>query len=141
MERRRFHRSMQIGTYVGMIPSVQSSLHAQLAMNTDGPMSTAALVGRLNRQLYENTPADKYATFYCGIYDEQTSRLSYTNAGHLPPILLRGGNAMRLETSNTVVGMFPTVLTKKVWSSFYLATFSLPSLMVSRNRRTPMENN
>jgi sigma-B regulation protein RsbU (phosphoserine phosphatase) len=90
-----------------LMASVQSSLHAQLAMNSDGPVSTAALVGRLNRQLYENTPEDKYATFYCGMYDEQTSRLSYTNAGHLPPILLRGGSAMRLETSNTVVGMFP----------------------------------
>jgi sigma-B regulation protein RsbU (phosphoserine phosphatase) len=90
-----------------LMASVQSSLHAQLAMKTDGPVSTAALVGRLNRQLYENTPAEKYATFYCGIYDEQTSRLSYTNAGHLPPILLRGGNAMRLETRDTVVGMFP----------------------------------
>jgi len=89
-----------------LMASVQSSLHAQLAMNTDGPVSTAALVGRLNRQLYENTPAEKYATFYCGIYDEQTSRLSYTNAGHLPPILLRGGKALRLETSGTVVGMF-----------------------------------
>jgi phosphoserine phosphatase RsbU/P len=89
-----------------LMASVQSSLHAQLAVNTDGPVSTAALVGRLNRQLYENTPEEKYATFYCGIYNEQTSRLSYTNAGHLPPILLRGGNAMRLETSGTVVGMF-----------------------------------
>jgi sigma-B regulation protein RsbU (phosphoserine phosphatase) len=89
-----------------LMASVQSSLHAQLAMNTDGPVSTAALVGRLNRQLYENTPEEKYATFYCGIYDEQTSRLSYTNAGHLPPILLRGGKALRLETSGTVVGMF-----------------------------------
>jgi sigma-B regulation protein RsbU (phosphoserine phosphatase) len=89
-----------------LMASVQSSLHAQLAMNSDGPVSTAALVGRLNRQLYENTPEEKYATFYCGIYDEQTSRLSYTNAGHLPPILLRGGNALRLETSGTVVGMF-----------------------------------
>jgi len=89
-----------------LMASVQSSLHAQLAMNTDGPVSTAALVGRLNRQLYENTPEEKYATFYCGIYDEQTSRLSYTNAGHLPPIVLRGGKALRLETSGTVVGMF-----------------------------------
>jgi sigma-B regulation protein RsbU (phosphoserine phosphatase) len=90
-----------------LMASLQSSLHAQLAMNTNGRVSTAALVGRLNRQLYLNTPEEKYATFYCGIYDEQTSRLSYTNAGHLPPILLRGGNAMRLETSGTVVGMFP----------------------------------
>ena len=89
-----------------LMASVQSSVHAQLAVNTDGPVSTAALVRHLNRQLFANTPEEKYATFYCGIYDEQTSRLSYTNAGHLPPILLRGGKAMRLETSGTVVGMF-----------------------------------
>jgi len=89
-----------------LMASVQSSLHAQLAASSGGSVSTAELVGRLSRQLYDNTPAEKYATFYFGIYDERTSRLSYTNAGHLPPILLRDGNAMRLEASGTVVGMF-----------------------------------
>jgi phosphoserine phosphatase RsbU/P len=90
-----------------LMASVQSSLHAQLAMDTDTEVSTATLVTRLNRQLYASTPAEKYATFYCAVFDERNSRLSYTNAGHLAPILIRNGEALRLESNGTIVGMFP----------------------------------
>ena len=90
-----------------LMASVQSSLHAQLAMGANGGLSTASLVAQLNRQLYENTAPEKYATFYCGIYDEQNGRLAYTNAGHLAPILIRRGKITRLESNGTVVGMFP----------------------------------
>jgi sigma-B regulation protein RsbU (phosphoserine phosphatase) len=38
---------------------------------------------------------------------DQTNRLSYTNAGHLAPILIRQGEVLRLESNGTVVGMFP----------------------------------
>src|SRR5262245_6883372 len=75
-------------------------------MVNDADLSTATLVTRLNRQLYENTPPEKYATFYCAVYDDQNSRLSYTNAGHLAPILIRKGQVLRLESNGTVVGMF-----------------------------------
>jgi sigma-B regulation protein RsbU (phosphoserine phosphatase) len=63
--------------------------------------------GGLNRQLYRNTPPEKYATFYCAVYDDTRSRLTYTNAGHRAPILIRNGEAMRLESNGTVVGIFP----------------------------------
>lgn len=69
--------------------------------------STAHLVEQLNRQLHCNTSAEKYATFYFGLYDEQSSLLTYTNAGHPPPILLRNGEAQCLEVTGTIVGAFP----------------------------------
>ena len=90
-----------------LMASVQASLHAQLSMGTGSDVSTSALVTRLNRQLYANTPPEKYATFYCAVYDARNSRLSYTNAGHLAPILIRNGEVLRLESNGTVVGIFP----------------------------------
>jgi sigma-B regulation protein RsbU (phosphoserine phosphatase) len=90
-----------------LMASVQSSLHAQLKMPANGGLSTATLVARLNRQLYESTPPEKYATFYCGLYDDQNGLLAYTNAGHLAPILIRHQDVMRLESNGMVVGMFP----------------------------------
>lgn len=69
--------------------------------------STAELVGHLNEQLYAYTSPEKYATFYLAIYDEETGLLTYTNAGHLPPVLVRDGEATRLNVDGTVVGAFP----------------------------------
>jgi sigma-B regulation protein RsbU (phosphoserine phosphatase) len=65
------------------------------------------MVAQLNRQLYANTAPEKYATFFFGVYEEQSRVLTYTNGGHLPPLLLRDGNALRLEVTGTVVGAFP----------------------------------
>jgi phosphoserine phosphatase RsbU/P len=90
-----------------LMASVQSSLHAQLTMGKNGAVSPATVVSRLNRQLYENTPPEKYATFYCGLYDDQCGSLAYTNAGHLAPILIRQRNVIRLESNGMAVGMFP----------------------------------
>lgn len=90
-----------------LMAAVQASVHAQLSMGDGAGISTATLVTRLNRQLYDNTPPEKYATFYCAFYDDRHGRLSYTNAGHLPPILIRNGEVIRLETNGTVVGIFP----------------------------------
>jgi len=70
-------------------------------------MSTSLLVDRLNKQLFADTAPEKYATFYLGVYDADTSTLTYTNAGHLPPILIRNGTAERLEVNGMVVGAFP----------------------------------
>jgi phosphoserine phosphatase RsbU/P len=98
-----------------LMASVQSALHAQIAalgygvpsVNPAAAPSTATLVARLNRQLYANTSSAKYATFYCAVYDDDSGQLSYTNAGHLPPILVRDGKASRLEVNGMVVGVFP----------------------------------
>src|SRR5262249_23937466 len=38
---------------------------------------------------------------------EPTNTLTYTNAGHLAPILLRGSTVQTLESTGTVVGAFP----------------------------------
>jgi serine phosphatase RsbU (regulator of sigma subunit) len=44
-------------------------------------------MGAISPQRYENTPPEKYATFFCSVYDDETGRFIYTNAGHLKPIL------------------------------------------------------
>jgi sigma-B regulation protein RsbU (phosphoserine phosphatase) len=70
-------------------------------------ISTSAMVSQLNQHLYEFTAAEKYATFLFAVYEPATSMLTYTNAGHLPPILVRDGRCSRLEVNGTVVGAFP----------------------------------
>ena len=70
-------------------------------------VSPAALLSLLNHQLYESTPPEKYATLFLGIYDGRHRRLTYSNGGHLPPILInKSGTIRRLEAGGTVVGLF-----------------------------------
>jgi sigma-B regulation protein RsbU (phosphoserine phosphatase) len=73
------------------------------------PRSPRQSSSNLNRQLYANTTAEKYATFYFAMYDDTTHMLRYTNAGHLAPILLRGSEVTTLDSTGTVVGAFPLV--------------------------------
>ena len=69
--------------------------------------SPATLLTLLNHQLYESTPAAKYATLFLGTYDGATRRLHYANGGHLPPILIsEDGSSQLLSCGGTVVGLF-----------------------------------
>ena len=70
-------------------------------------VSPAALLGLLNHQLYESTPAEKYATLFLGIYHGREHQLTYSNGGHLPPIIMgQDGAIRRLDCGGTVVGLF-----------------------------------
>jgi len=94
-----------------LMASIQSALHAQLKFSgaSHPVLSTAVLMALISQQLYENTPPEKYATFFCSVYDDETGRLTYTNAGHLKPILVREGQATTLEGDGMVVGLLPNV--------------------------------
>jgi len=70
-------------------------------------ISTRQVVSDLNVQLHATTAVEKFATFCFGLYDERTSVFTYTNAGHLPPVLIRNGDAQRLDVNGMVVGAFP----------------------------------
>ena len=73
----------------------------------DGALAPGMLMSTLNYQLYRATPAEKYATMFLGYYDAGSRTLTYSNAGHLPPMLLdNDGRVTRLQPSGTVVGLF-----------------------------------
>ena len=93
-----------------LMAAIQSIMRAQLShVETGGCIDTSRVVSLLNRQLYASTSPEKYATFFFAIYDEESRVLNYTNAGHLPPILVSGGTTRLLEVTGTVVGAFPMV--------------------------------
>jgi sigma-B regulation protein RsbU (phosphoserine phosphatase) len=103
-----------------LMASIQSIMRTQLAAglersaavgngHTTTRVSTSGIVAQLNRQLYASTAPEKYATFFFGVYEENSRILTYTNAGHLPPLLLRGTQSLLLEVTGTVVGAFPSI--------------------------------
>ena len=66
------------------------------------------ICARLSRQLYRRTPPEKYATAFLGILEPETGRLRYTNAGHNPPLVLRGsGTVEELGSTGVPLGLLP----------------------------------
>jgi phosphoserine phosphatase RsbU/P len=75
----------------------------------NGDLSPAAVMSLLNRQLFNSTPLEKYATLFFSTYDGRSRTLSYCNAGHLAPLVLHAEGMTRLDVGGTVVGLFDSV--------------------------------
>ena len=67
---------------------VQASLRSQA-----GSVPPCDLVASMNRLLYRSAARNRFATFFYAEFDEPTGRLTYVNAGHNPPLLLRAASS------------------------------------------------
>jgi phosphoserine phosphatase RsbU/P len=85
-----------------LMSNVQATVRALAA---ESPLDLAA---KLNASLVRNSAPGKFVTFFHGQIDVPCRTLSYTNAGHCAPILIRAsGEVERLEASGAVLGVFP----------------------------------
>jgi sigma-B regulation protein RsbU (phosphoserine phosphatase) len=69
-----------------LMSTVQASLRCQLM---SGEKSLADVVSSMNRLLQRSTGDASYATFFLAQFDNRTHGLTYVNAGHNPPMLVR----------------------------------------------------
>lgn len=85
-------------------------IEVQIETAADQPileLAPAQWLELLNTHLFRSTPASKYATLFLGEYSGATRTLTYSNGGHLAPLILSpDGNLRRLETGGMVVGLF-----------------------------------
>jgi phosphoserine phosphatase RsbU/P len=87
---------------------LMASLHASLrGQALVAQMSAQSVVENLSRFTYAATQTNRYATFFYSVYDPEKRSLTYVNAGHNPPILLRSLECIRLEAGGPPVGLLP----------------------------------
>ncbi|MEK6396637.1 MAG: PP2C family protein-serine/threonine phosphatase [Terriglobus sp.] len=68
--------------------------------------SPGRILALLNRHLYRSTQPEKYATLFLAHYDDRSGRLTYSNAGQLPPFVMKlDGTVCPLDKGGTVVGL------------------------------------
>jgi serine phosphatase RsbU (regulator of sigma subunit) len=72
-----------------------------------GHSPSAALVA-LNETLIRKAVEARFATLFYGVLSDQ-GNLTYTNAGHNPPIVLGTSGLRRLSSGGTIVGIFPDI--------------------------------
>lgn len=89
-----------------VMSTLQATLHALLM----GVHSFERMIERLNGMVLEFTGGAHYVTMFLALLDSESRRMHYINAGHNPPVILRGdGRTEQLESGGTVVGLLPRV--------------------------------
>jgi sigma-B regulation protein RsbU (phosphoserine phosphatase) len=85
-----------------------SSLQAALKPLMWQRLAPRELCHRLNRILCDLTPLGKFISFFYAVLDRVDHRLTYCNAGHNPPLLIRAnGTSTELKAARAVLGQFP----------------------------------
>jgi phosphoserine phosphatase RsbU/P len=77
-----------------LMSTVQASLRCQL---TSEHRPLAEVVSSMNLLLRRSTDDGSYATFFLAEFDKATHNLTYVNAGHNPPLLVRRSPAWQEE--------------------------------------------
>ena len=87
-----------------LMANLQAAVRA-FATNTTEP---AELCQQVNRILCGHIAEGRFISFFYCIVDHDESTLTFANAGHYPPILIRAeGTVERLGTGGAVLGVFP----------------------------------
>lgn len=86
---------------------LMANVQATVRAYASGRAAPSWLCQRVNEILCSNLAADKFVTLFYGILDAEERTIRYTNAGHLPPVLLRSdGSSDRLSEGGAVLGVF-----------------------------------
>jgi serine phosphatase RsbU (regulator of sigma subunit) len=85
---------------------VMASLATAFTIFTRTDPTPAELVRELNVTLAPKTAPTKFATLFAGLLDPATGRVDYTNAGHVPPLVIGRDGVQQLKTTDMVIGLF-----------------------------------
>lgn len=85
---------------------LMASLQARLQVLVEGEPDLARLAFRLNRITAEHCPGNRFVTLFLCEIDPASGEMSYVNAGHNPPLVLRrSGEAEMLPGGGLILGV------------------------------------
>jgi len=83
---------------------LMASARAGLRAHLESASEPREVARRLNLNLYHDTRAGQFVSLFCGVLDPARRVLSYTDAGHNPPVLARDGDLTELDKGGLVLG-------------------------------------
>ena len=84
-----------------------SNVQAVLKSLASAAVAPGELCFKVNSIICGNSVSRRFITCFYALLDTQSRKLSYTNAGHCPPMLIRDGNCERMNEGGPVLGVFP----------------------------------
>ena len=88
------------GVPAALLMAISHSLFRTLSAQSDRPEK---IIEALNNAISENNPDIMFITMFLGIMDLTTGTISYCNAGHNPPIVIKNGHAEYLDTEPSLL--------------------------------------
>ena len=90
-----------------LMASLRASLRslARMESSTEQMPDLAGLMRQVNHLVFEASTSNRYATFFFAEFDPGTRMLTYVNAGHNPPMVLRGETVLTLSATGMVIGL------------------------------------
>ena len=89
-----------------LMANIQAFLKSICKMNL--PLADATNL--LNDLVAENTTMGSFITFFWGILDNVKKEMIYVNAGHNPPLHIRGGKISKLKKGGMILGVMQTLV-------------------------------
>lgn len=86
---------------------IMASVRAFLRAQVDNVYYLYEVVRRINLMLCRDTKLGEFVTLFYGVLDAKNLRFTYTNAGHMPVLVLREGKVIELAGDNMVLGVNP----------------------------------
>ena len=87
---------------------LMANLQAVLRVLAASAPEPSEVCRRLNQHLHEVTEASKFATFFYAEWRAWERKLTYVNAGHNAPLLLKNGHGQQLNQGGMPLGLFPS---------------------------------
>jgi sigma-B regulation protein RsbU (phosphoserine phosphatase) len=84
---------------------LMASLRAALRAQAEHVYELGHIMDRVNQGLTAETEPSEFATLFYGVLDTASRRLTYSTAGHEPPVLLRGNEVRRLAVGGPLLGV------------------------------------
>lgn len=84
---------------------LMSNFQAMVRALFNSHVSLKKLTAELNKRVSQNTTYDKFITLFIGRYNTITGKLSYINAGHLPPIVWNEKKKEMIELERGCIGL------------------------------------
>ena len=84
---------------------LMASVRASLRAYAQDVYDLDEIIARVNTAMTQDTLDNEFVTLWYGVLDPVSMRLTYCNAGHEPPILLRHGEIRLLDTGGMLVGV------------------------------------
>jgi serine phosphatase RsbU (regulator of sigma subunit) len=84
---------------------LMSNLQANLHVLSEQKMELHEMVGQLNRQICNNSTPEMFITCFLALIDPDNMNMTYINAGHDTPALLRGDEIIDLTEGGMLLGI------------------------------------